>query len=73
MDATIKKLPIRPQVEIARGQKAIASVDGQPDIELNGGDIVRVRTSQHTARFLRLGPPGDFFGRVGRRLNWLAE
>lgn len=61
------------EVEIAPSQKAIASVDGQPDIELNGGDIVRVRTSEHAARFLRLGPPGDFFGRVGRRLNWLSE
>jgi NAD+ kinase len=60
-------------IEIARGQKAIASVDGQPDIELSGGDIVRVRTSEHAARFLRLGPPGDFFGRVGRRMNWLSE
>ena len=61
------------EVEIARGQKAIASIDGQPDMELSGGDIVRVRTSEHAARFLRLGPPGDFFVRVGRRLNWLSE
>ena len=61
------------EVEIARGQKAIASIDGQPDMELSGGDAVRVRTSEHAARFLRLGPPGDFFLRVGRRLNWLAE
>jgi NAD+ kinase len=61
------------EVEIARGQKAIASIDGEPDIELGGGDVVRVRTSEHAARFLRLGPPGDFFGRVGRRMNWLSE
>lgn len=61
------------EIEIASGQKAIASVDGQPDLELSGGDIVRVRTSRHAARFLRLGPPGDFFGRVGRRMNWLSE
>jgi NAD+ kinase len=61
------------EIEIARGQKAIASIDGQPDMELAGGDVVRVRTSKHAARFLRLGPPGDFFVRVGRRLNWLSE
>lgn len=61
------------EIEIAKAQKAILSVDGQPDQDLAGGDIVRVRTSQHTARFLRLGPPGDFFVRVGRRLNWLQE
>ena len=61
------------EVEIARGQKAIASIDGEPDMDLAGGDIVRVQTSRHAARFLRLGPPGDFFTRVGRRLNWLSE
>jgi len=61
------------EIEIARGQHAIASVDGQPDFELSGGDIVRARTSEHAARFLRLGPPGDFYLRVGRRLNWLSE
>jgi NAD+ kinase len=61
------------EIEIAASQKAILSVDGQPDMDLGGGDIVRVRTSGHAARFLRLGPPGDFFVRVGRRLNWLRE
>jgi NAD+ kinase len=61
------------EIEIAAAQRAILSVDGQPDQHLAGGDIVRVRTSEYTARFLRLGPPGDFFIRVGRRLNWLRE
>lgn len=61
------------EVEIAQGQSAILSVDGQPDMDLSGGDIVRVKTSAHTARFLRLGPAGDFYLRVGRRLNWLTE
>ena len=60
-------------IEIADAQKAILSVDGQPDVDLDGGDVVRVRTSRHAARFLRLGPPGDFYVRVGRRLNWLNE
>jgi NAD+ kinase len=60
-------------VEIAAGQSAILSIDGEPDMDLSGGDIVRVRTSEHTARFLRLGPPGEFYERVGRRLNWLYE
>lgn len=68
-------LPVGSQVEvqIAPRQSAILSIDGEPDMDLAGGDIVRVRTSGHVARFLRLGPPGDFFLRVGRRLNWLQE
>ncbi len=61
------------EIEIAARQSAILSIDGQPDLDLSGGDVVRVRTSEHSARFLRLGPPGDFFVRVGRRLNWLSE
>lgn len=61
------------ELEVAEGQSGILSVDGQPDWDLGSGDIVRVETSQHTARFLRLGPPGDFYLRVGRRLNWLNE
>lgn len=63
----------RVEIEIAPRQNAILSVDGEPDNDLGGGDVVRVRTSGHTARFLRLGPPGEFFLRVGRRLNWLSE
>ncbi len=63
----------RAEVEIAPRQSAILSIDGEPDLDLAGGDRVRVRASGHTARFLRLGPPGDFFLRVGRRLNWLSE
>ena len=35
--------------------------------------MLHYRTSQHVARFLRLGPPGEFYVRVGRRLNWLTE
>ena len=61
------------EVAIAAGQHAILSIDGQPDMDLAGGDVVRVHTSAHTARFLRLGPPGEFFVRTGRRLNWLSE
>ncbi len=63
----------RVAVEIAAGQQAILSIDGQPDQELRGGDVVRVSASPHVARFLRMGPPGEFFLRVGRRLNWLNE
>jgi len=63
----------RVEIQIAPRQSAILSVDGEPDLDLSGGDIVRVRTSAHQARFLRLGPPSDFFLRVGRRLNWLNE
>jgi NAD+ kinase len=60
-------------ITIAPAQRAMLSIDGGPDTELTGGDRVAVRRSEHVARFLRLGPPGEFFSRVGRRLNWLPE
>jgi NAD+ kinase len=63
----------RVEIEIAPGQLATLSVDGQGDAELQAGDIVAVHQNNHQARFLRLGPPGDFYLRVGRRLNWLSE
>ena len=63
----------RVEVQVAPEQRGILSIDGEPDMDLAGGDIVRVRASGHVARFLRLGPPGEFFSRVGRRLNWLHE
>jgi NAD+ kinase len=63
----------RIEVTIADGQHGIVSVDGGDDLPLRGGDRVSVETSPHTARFLRLGPAGDFYVRVGRRLNWLPE
>jgi NAD+ kinase len=72
-NSVVLKEGSRVEVQIAPRQQAILSVDGEPDMDLAGGDVVRVRTSEHTARFLRLGPPGDFFLRVGRRLNWLNE
>lgn len=63
----------RVEITIAPGQHGIVSIDGGADMPLEGGDVVRVQTSGHYARFLRLGPPGDFYIRVGRRLNWLPE
>jgi NAD+ kinase len=61
------------EIEIARSNEAVLTIDGQGEMELLRGDIVHVSTSPHKARFLRLGPPTDFFVRIGRRLNWLKE
>jgi NAD+ kinase len=63
----------RIEVTIADGQHGIFSVDGGEEMPLQGGDRVRVEPSEHTARFLRMGEPGEFYLRVGRRLNWLPE
>jgi NAD+ kinase len=50
---------------------AILSIDGQDDIDLFDGATVNVRQSPHSAHFLRLSPPADFYENLSRRLAWL--
>jgi NAD+ kinase len=59
------------EVLLAAGQQATFSVDGERDLDLMSGDTVRVTISPHRARFVRLGPPAQFYERLARRLNWV--
>jgi len=47
---------------------AVLSVDGQVNIEVSSGDRIRVKRSPHHTRFLRLHPPGSYYGRLAQRL-----
>lgn len=68
-------LPASTQVDlhVQADDAAALSVDGQEDIPLSDGDIVRVRRSASSARFLRLSPPQRFYAMVGRRLASITE
>jgi len=59
------------EVQLAAGQQATFSVDGERDLDLMSGETVRVTISPHRARFVRLGPPAQFYERLSRRLNWV--
>ena len=59
------------EVQLAAGQQATFSVDGVRDLDLGPAETVRVTQSPHRVRFLRLGPPTQFFERLARRFNWL--
>ena len=59
------------EVELAPGQQATFSVDGERDLDLMSGETVRVTVGPHRARFVRLNPPAQFYERLARRLNWL--
>ncbi len=61
------------EVQLAPNQQATFSVDGERDIDLSAGETVRVALGPHRARFLRLRPPGQFYERVARRLNWVRS
>ena len=67
-------LPARSVIEVRLTVgEATFSVDGERDHDLQAGETVRVSLSPHRARFLRLGEPAQFYGRLARRLNWLGE
>ena len=57
------------ELEIVSDEGAVASIDGQVQIELNRGDVVRVARSPHTAHFLHSKPPASFYRVVGQRLS----
>ncbi len=51
-------------------QRAVLSIDGESNVDLEPGQVVRVTMSPHIVRFLRLpGDPG-FYDRVAVRLRW---
>ncbi len=67
-------LPARSVIEVRLTVgEATFSVDGERDHDLQAGETVRVSLGPHRARFLRLGEPTKFYGRLARRLNWLGE
>jgi NAD+ kinase len=66
-------LPGETVVELKVGNEAdtLLSVDGDPVAHLSPGDTVTVSRSPHSARFVRLRPPGDFYATLTRRLGIL--
>jgi NAD+ kinase len=52
------------RVELRRGDEAVLSVDGQQSAEVQIGDYVSVRSSEHSLRFLRFQEPGYFYQRL---------
>ncbi len=59
---------------LVRSNHATAlSVDGQEDTDLSDSDVVRIRRSVFSARFLRLSPPQHFYAVVGQRLASITD
>jgi NAD+ kinase len=51
-------------VTMRTGHQAVLSPDGQPPIELEDGDRVDVRASEHSVRLLRFQDPEYFYQRI---------
>jgi NAD+ kinase len=55
---------------IARtSHQAILSTDGQVEMLMLDGDRIQVRNSDHTARFVRVRPPGYFYASLMARMT----
>ena len=61
------------EVQVLARAGVTVSVDGEAGPELQPGQVVRARLSSHVTRFLRLGPPSDFYARVAQRLRWVRR
>jgi NAD+ kinase len=59
----------RVELRVETDVRAVASFDGQVDYMLTAGATVHVRRGEHIARFVRLGPPSDFFRNLTHLLN----
>ena len=59
----------RVELRIETDLRGIVSFDGQVDYLLAGGASVVVRRSEHIARFVRLGPPSDFYRNLTQLLG----
>jgi NAD+ kinase len=58
------------RITLEQWQEAALSLDGEPDLALHEGDVVSVKASPYSARFLRLGPRTDFYRRMAAQLGW---
>jgi NAD+ kinase len=67
-------LPPTAVIEIALPprQQVSLSIDGEPELDLVADERVRMARSPHVTRFVRLGPPSDYYERLSRRLAWFA-
>ena len=61
------------EVKLGSGQQATFSIDGERELDLAPGQVVRMKLGPHRARFVRLGPPTEFYERLARQLKWLRE
>ena len=56
-------------LNVASGDKAVLSLDGQVNLPLSGEQNVTIKLSPHTARFLRIHPPTYFYGSLWQKLR----
>jgi NAD+ kinase len=56
------------EITVRTEHQAVFSADGQTSTLLQDGDLVRIQTSRHTARFVRMRPPAHFYKSLAERM-----
>ncbi|HEY49377.1 MAG TPA: NAD(+)/NADH kinase [Dehalococcoidia bacterium] len=57
------------ELEVNTTHQAMLSIDGQVEVPLSDGDIIRVKRSPHVTRLLRAQRPMFFYGTLMRKLE----
>ena len=56
-------------LQVARGDEVVLSIDGQVELPLPDGQSIGVKLSPHVARFLRIHEPTYFYNSLWRKLG----
>ena len=56
-------------LKVSTDHQAVLSIDGQVNLPLQSGDVVRIKRSPHATRFLRAQPPTYFYATLAQRLS----
>ena len=57
------------ELSASKDHEAVLSVDGFSDMNLDAGDIVQIKRSPYTTKFLRAHAPSTFYAALTRRLG----
>lgn len=58
------------EMRVTSDHGAVLSVDGQDDVPVGSGAVVRVRKSEHVTRFVRFRDPSSFYAELAEKLEF---
>ena len=58
------------ELRVTSDHGAVLSVDGQEDLPVTSGAIVRVKTSEYLSRFVRFREPSSFYSELAEKLEF---
>ena len=56
-------------LKVSTNHQATLCIDGHVNLSLATGDVIRIKTSRHRLRFIRLRPPDSFYAELDHKLK----